>query len=59
MKLSKRLNAINSLITQSYDIVWDCCCDHGFLGMALLERGIAKQINFVDIIPELMEAHEQ
>jgi len=59
MKLSKRLNAINSLITQSYDIVWDCCCDHGFLGMALLERGIAKQINFVDIIPELMEALEQ
>lgn len=59
MKLSKRLNAINSLITQPYDIVWDCCCDHGFLGMALLERGIAKQINFVDIIPTLMQALEQ
>ena len=59
MKLSKRLNAINSLITEPYDIVWDCCCDHGFLGMALLERGIAKHINFVDIIPTLMEALEQ
>jgi len=59
MKLSKRLNVINSLITQPLDIIWDCCCDHGFLGMALLERGIAKQINFVDIIPQLMEALEQ
>lgn len=59
MKLSKRLNAINSLITEPYDIVWDCCCDHGLLGMALLERGIAKHINFVDIIPTLMEALEQ
>lgn len=56
MKLSKRLNAINALINEPYDIIWDCCCDHGLLGMALLERAIAKQINFVDIIPELMQA---
>lgn len=54
MKLSNRLNAINALITQPYDVIWDCCCDHGLLGMAILKREIAKKVVFVDIVPELM-----
>lgn len=54
MKLSNRLDAINSLINQSYDVIWDCCCDHGLLGMAVLKRGIAKKVVFVDIVPSLM-----
>lgn len=54
MKLSSRLSAIDSMINQPYDVIWDCCCDHGLLGMALLKRGAAKQINFVDIVPALM-----
>ncbi|QSA20815.1 SAM-dependent methyltransferase, partial [Vibrio furnissii] len=38
MKLSKRLQTIEKLVTQHYDHIWDCCCDHGFLGMTLLQR---------------------
>ncbi|WP_405631636.1 tRNA (adenine(22)-N(1))-methyltransferase [Pseudoalteromonas sp. Ld20] len=54
MKLSNRLNTINTLITESYDVIWDCCCDHGFLGMAILKRNLADKIIFVDIVPALM-----
>ena len=55
MKLSSRLSTIDSLINAPYDVIWDCCCDHGQLGMALLKRGAATQINFVDIVPALMD----
>ena len=54
MKLSKRLTAIDTLISQHHDIIWDCCCDHGYLGMALLKRAAANQIIFVDIVATLM-----
>ena len=54
MKLSKRLTAINTLISQHHDIIWDCCCDHGYLGMALLKRAAANQVIFVDIVATLM-----
>lgn len=59
MKLSKRLKAIDNLITAEYTHIWDCCCDHGFLGAALLSRNAAKTIHFVDIVPELMLTLEQ
>ncbi|MGS0690872.1 tRNA (adenine(22)-N(1))-methyltransferase [Shewanella sp. 30m-9] len=54
MKLSKRLQYINSLINTHYDQIWDCCCDHGLLGAALLQRGAASHIHFVDVVPSLM-----
>ncbi|KPZ53896.1 hypothetical protein AN391_03190 [Pseudoalteromonas sp. P1-13-1a] len=54
MKLSKRLNAINALITNPVDVIWDCCCDHGYLGIALLKRRAAKQVNFVDVVDKIM-----
>jgi tRNA (adenine22-N1)-methyltransferase len=55
MKLSKRLSAINECLTDPYDIIWDCCCDHGYLGISLLQRDAAKQVVFVDIVPKLMD----
>jgi len=55
MKLSKRLTVIDTLISQHHDIIWDCCCDHGYLGMALLKRAAAKQVIFVDIVATLMD----
>ncbi|MEI8658632.1 tRNA (adenine(22)-N(1))-methyltransferase [Vibrio sp. Hal054] len=54
MKLSKRLKQIDQMITASYDHIWDCCCDHGFLGASLLNRQTAANIHFVDIVPSLM-----
>lgn len=54
LKLGKRLQTLNKLVTTNYDHIWDCCCDHGFLGSALLTRQAANIIHFVDIVPELM-----
>ncbi|MDB1124715.1 tRNA (adenine(22)-N(1))-methyltransferase [Vibrio algarum] len=54
MKLSKRLTQIEQMVTSGYAHIWDCCCDHGFLGAALLSRHATTPIHFVDIVPELM-----
>lgn len=54
MKLSKRLKRIEQIVAPDYNHIWDCCCDHGFLGASLLSRQVANNIHFVDIVPELM-----
>lgn len=58
MKISQRLNQIDRLIVKRYDHIWDCCCDHGFLGAQLLKREAAQTIHFVDVVNELMLALE-
>lgn len=58
MKLSKRLKQIESMVTSDYTHIWDCCCDHGLLGAALLSRLAAPYIHFVDVVPELMNILE-
>ncbi|MBD1572172.1 SAM-dependent methyltransferase [Vibrio sp. S17_S38] len=59
MKLNKRLKQIEQMVTSDYTHIWDCCCDHGFLGAALLSRQAAMNIHFVDIVPELMDKLEK
>jgi len=54
LKLSKRLKQIDSMVISDYTHIWDCCCDHGLLGSALLSRLAAPNIHFVDIVPELI-----
>lgn len=54
MPLSRRLHQINRMAKQHYNHIWDCCCDHGQLGMELLERGAADTVHFVDILEHLM-----
>ncbi len=46
------------MVTDSYDHIWDCCCDHGFLGAALLQRQAAPNVHFVDIVPALVDKVE-
>lgn len=58
LKLGKRLQHIESLVTAQYDHIWDCCCDHGLLGAVLLSRQAAPNIHFVDLVPELMQTLE-
>ncbi len=53
-KISHRLQEIAQMVTSQYDHIWDCCCDHGFLGSALLSRPEANTVHFVDIVPQLM-----
>ena len=55
MALSKRLSAIIDVVDSGYDEIWDCCCDHGLLGIELLQQDKAPLIHFVDIVPELMQ----
>ncbi len=43
------------MVKSDYSHIWDCCCDHGFLGARLLSRNAAPHIHFVDIVPELMD----
>jgi len=52
-KISKRLKKIDSMVCSHYQSIWDCCCDHGLLGLTLLKRKAADTIHFVDIIPSL------
>jgi tRNA (adenine22-N1)-methyltransferase len=58
LKLGKRLKQIESMVTSDYTHIWDCCCDHGLLGSALLSRLAAPHIHFVDIVPALMNELE-
>ncbi|PSL11721.1 tRNA (adenine22-N1)-methyltransferase [Marinobacterium halophilum] len=56
MKLSKRLQQILSMAEAGYTHIWDCCCDHGYLGAALLTEQRTACIHFVDVVPELIDA---
>lgn len=58
IKLGKRLDHIASMVIPKYDHIWDCCCDHGLLGAALLSRQAAPYIHFVDLVPRLMSELE-
>ena len=54
MKISKRLSQIDKMITRHYRDIWDCCCDHGLLGMSLIKRRAADTVHFVDINPPII-----
>jgi tRNA (adenine22-N1)-methyltransferase len=54
MKISQRLQKIDSMVMPRYDHIWDCCCDHGLLGFLLLRREAAKTIHFVDVAEPLV-----
>ncbi|SIT01869.1 tRNA (adenine(22)-N(1))-methyltransferase TrmK [Neptunomonas antarctica] len=54
MKTSQRLQQIDTMITQRYDHIWDCCCDHGLLGYRLLRREATRTVHFVDVVEPLI-----
>ncbi|MFT6925179.1 MAG: tRNA (adenine22-N1)-methyltransferase [Psychromonas sp.] len=58
IKMSRRLQQIDTMIGQSYQHIWDCCCDHGLLGLTLLKRQAADTVHFVDIVPVLLRQLE-
>lgn len=61
MKLGKRLQKIKEMVNIDSDFaeIWDCCCDHGYLGFALLKEEAASKIHFVDVLPALTDKVEQ
>jgi len=57
--LGPRLDAIYDQVAleqkqQRYDAVWDCCCDHGYLGMKLLAAKICPTVYFVDQVAHII-----
>jgi len=65
-ELGPRLEAICELVCQAqfqqealwslpgrYDRVWDCCCDHGYLGLTLLQQVMPGTMCFVDQVPHI------
>ena len=59
VKLGRRLRQLDTMLEQQYAIIWDCCCDHGLLGMSLLQRKLAEKIVFVDILSPQMALLEK
>lgn len=59
MKLSPRLEQIDRLVSRRYEHIFDCCCDHGFLGQSLLQRQAADTVHFVDVVAPLMDQLQQ
>ena len=59
MKLSTRLATMAQQVSFEYEHIWDCCCDHGYLGFALLEQVIQRQlsakIHFVDCVAAITD----
>lgn len=59
-RLSHRLNAIFELIIDAqrkvpYQIIWDCCCDHGYLGIKILQHNLCDTLIFVDQLPHIID----
>lgn len=60
MNLSNRLTKICQTITpNAFDHIWDCCCDHGYLGQQLMIEHPDSQIHFVDVVPHLISQVQQ
>lgn len=58
--LGARLDSIFNLVTrmqktQGYGAVWDCCCDHGYLGIKILAAQVCPTLYFVDQVPHIIE----
>ena len=49
-----RLNTLKKMIRHRYAYIWDCCCDHGLLGISLLDDDLADQVHFVDQVDTLI-----
>lgn len=60
MKLSTRLTALcHAIQTCEFQHIWDCCCDHGYLGQQLMAEHPTSKIHFVDIMPHLIAEVEK
>lgn len=60
MKLSTRLTALCEAVPENtYQHIWDCCCDHGYLGEQLMTEHPDSIIHFIDVMPHLIEEVEK
>ncbi|WP_415895828.1 tRNA (adenine(22)-N(1))-methyltransferase TrmK [Neptuniibacter sp. PT34_22] len=59
MGLSTRLNSILKMIDGQYDHIWDCCCDHGYLGQAILQAKPEAKVHFLDVVESITSKLEK
>lgn len=52
--MKTRLNELLSMIEANYLEIWDTCCDHGKLGISILENSNVEKVHFVDCVPDIM-----
>ncbi len=55
INLSNRLQALANQGLESYEHIWDCCCDHGLLGQYLMTCYPQARVHFVDQVAAIME----
>ncbi|OUR90136.1 hypothetical protein A9Q81_20030 [Gammaproteobacteria bacterium 42_54_T18] len=60
--LGARLRSLYDLIEAAqlqplnrYDRIWDCCCDHGYLGIKIVEAELCEKLVFVDQVPHIIQ----
>ncbi|UTA47082.1 tRNA (adenine(22)-N(1))-methyltransferase TrmK [Simiduia sp. 21SJ11W-1] len=58
IELSRRLSALTRIIERQharvhYQILWDCCCDHGLLGRHFLAQASIERVHFVDRVSDI------
>ena len=58
--LGARLQSIFDIVesvqhSNRYDSIWDCCCDHGYLGINILNANISGKLYFVDQVPHIIK----
>lgn len=58
-KLSLRLDTLLTMIPNGYDAIWDCCCDHGYLGMSILNANLTNHVYFVDQVASITQTLEK
>lgn len=57
--LAFRLQQLADCVDDSFQAIWDCCCDHGYLGMTLAQQFPASSVHFVDINAALIADVQQ
>ena len=58
--LGRRLDAIFDLVEsrqqhKTYDAIWDCGCDHGYLGQKILAAELCETLYFIDQVPHIIK----
>ncbi len=58
--LGPRLNCLFELVMQvqlnnACSYIWDCCCDHGYLGIKILSENLCEKLIFVDQLPHVIQ----
>jgi len=63
-RLGPRLNTIYELIKQlqldnEFSTIWDCGCDHGYLGTKILNDKLCNKLIMLDQLPHIIQQLEK